>query len=199
MGRPGVRGLRIWAVTTLLLAVCGPPLGLLWAAWAPPVRYVLLGGSVELADPETQALIATDGRFAAIAAAAGLLSGVLAYLAGGRDNDVPLVLGLGTGGLAGALLAWWAGHQAGPDDLGAALRAAAGRAVEGPADLHATGVVVFWPLLAVAMYGMLEAALGRLAPRDPGHGGADEPYQIAGGQFDLQAAPAGRDEDRGEP
>ncbi|WP_241661506.1 hypothetical protein [Thermomonospora catenispora] len=198
MGR-GVRGLRIWAVTTLSLAVCGLPLGLLWAAWAPPVRYVLLEDSVVLADPETQALIATDGRFAVIAAAAGLLSGALAYLAGGRDNDVPLVLGLGSGGLAGALLAWWAGHQTGPDDLGAALRAAAGRAVEGPADLQATGVVVFWPLLAVAMYGFLEVVFGRLAPRYAGHGGVDEPYQIPGVQFHLQAAPAGRDEDRGKP
>lgn len=198
MGRPGVRGLRIWAVTTLLPALCGPPLGLLWAAWAPPVRYVLLGDSVVLADPETQALIATDGRFAVLAAVAGLLSGMLAYLAGGRDNDIPLVLGLGTGGLAGALLAWWAGHQSGPEDLNAALRAAAGHAVEGPPDLQATGVVVFWPLLAVAMYGFLEAVLGRLAPRYRGHGGVDEPYQITGGQFDLQAVPAGRDEDRGK-
>ena len=55
------------------------------------------------------------------------------------------------------------------------------------------------PLLAVAMYGFLEVVFGRLAPRYAGHGGVDEPYQIPGVQFHLQAAPAGRDEDRGKP
>ncbi|HEX2317120.1 MAG TPA: hypothetical protein VHJ17_25465, partial [Thermomonospora sp.] len=66
VGRPGVRGLRIWAATTALLALLGPPAGLLWAALAPPVRYLLADGRVVLADPETQAVIAGDGRFAVI-------------------------------------------------------------------------------------------------------------------------------------
>ncbi|SEF52400.1 hypothetical protein SAMN04489712_101304 [Thermomonospora echinospora] len=199
MGRPGVRGLRIWAVTTVLLAVLGPPAGLLWAAIAPPVRYLMLDGHLVLADPETQALIAGDGRYALVTGAAGVLCGVLAYLAGGRDNDVPLLLGLGTGGTAAALLAWWTGHRVGQGGFEEAVRAAAGRAVESPADLHAVGVVVSWPLLAVAVYGVLEAVLARLAPRDRGQDGAGEPDEVGGGQLDLQAAPPRGDQDRVEP
>ncbi|HEX2314246.1 MAG TPA: hypothetical protein VHJ17_10945, partial [Thermomonospora sp.] len=130
---------------------------------------------------------------------AGAVCGGLAYLAGGRDNDVPLVLGLGAGGTAAALLAWQTGRLAGPDGFDAAVRAAAGRAVESPPDLHATGVVVFWPLVAVAVYGLLETTVARLAPRDRRHDGPGEPDQVGGGQFDLQAPPPGGDKDRVEP
>lgn len=199
MGRPGVRGLRIWAVTTVALALLGPPAGLLWAAVAPPVRYLMLDGRIVLADPETQALIAGDGRYALITGAAGVLCGALAYLAGGRDNDIPLLLGLGAGGTAAALLAWRVGHRVGAAGFEESVRAAAGRAVESPADLHALGVVVCWPLLAVAVYGLLEAMVARLAPRDRGEHGPGEPDEVAGGQFDLQAAPARGDQDRVEP
>jgi hypothetical protein len=194
-----VRGLRIWALTTAALALLGPPAGLLWAAVAPPVRYLMLDGRIVLADPETQALIAGDGRYALITGVAGALCGALAYLAGGRDNDVPLLLGLGTGGLAAALLAWLVGHRIGPAGFEGSVRAAAGRAVEGPADLHAVGVVVFWPLLAVAVYALLEAVVARLAPRDRGQHGPGEPDQVGGGQLDLQAAPASGDQNRVEP
>ncbi|REE99728.1 hypothetical protein [Thermomonospora umbrina] len=199
VGRPGVRALRIWAVTTAALALLGPPAGLLWAALAPPVRYLLLNDRVALADPETQALIAGDGRFAVIAGTAGLLCGGLAYLAGGRGNDVPLVLGLGTGGTAAALLAWWTGHRIGLGGFEESVRAAAGRAVEGPADLHATGVVVFWPLVAVVAYGLLETSVARLAPRDGGEDGAGEGDQVDGGELDLQTPSPGGDKDRVEP
>jgi hypothetical protein len=199
VGRPVVRGLRIWAMTTVALTLLGPPAGLLWAAIAPSVRYLLLDGALVLADPETEALIAGDGRYALITGAAGALCGVLAYLAGGRDNDVPLLLGLGTGGLAAALLAWWVGHRIGLAGFEESVRAATGRAVEGPADLHAVGVVVFWPLLAVAAYGLLESALARLAPRDRGQHGPGEPDQVGGGELDLQATPARGDQNRVEP
>ena len=199
MGRPDVRSLLTWAVTTATLALLGPPAGLLWAAVAPPVRYLVLEGRPVLADPETQALIAGDGWFALITGAAGLACGTLAYLAGGRGNDIPLLLGLGSGGVAAALLAWWSGHQVGLAEFEWAVRAAAGGPVESPPDLHATGVVVCWPLLAVAAYAVLEAALARLATRDGGQRGAGEADQVGGGQLDLQAAPPGGDKDRVEP
>lgn len=199
VGRPYRRGLLTWLVATVAVALAGPPVGLLWAAVAPPVRYLVVEGGVVLADPETQALIAGDGWFALITGAAGLLCGTLAYLAGGRGNDIPLLFGLGAGGTGAALLAWWSGHRVGLAEFERSARAVAGRVVESPADLHATGVLVFWPLLAVAAYGLLEALVARLAPRDGGQYGAGETDQVGGVQFDLQAAPAGGDKDRVEP
>jgi hypothetical protein len=200
VGRPGWREVRIGAVTTGLIAVLGPLAGLLWAWGAPAVRFTVLDGRPVLADPESQNMIAVDGRFAVIAAVAGVVCGVLAYLAGGRDNDIPLLLGLAAGGLAAASLAWWAGHQIGLGAFEHAVATAAdGRTLDGPADLRARGVLVLWPLLAVAAYGLLETAVARLAPRDLGPHGAGEPEQVGGGEFDLQAAPPGGDKDRVEP
>lgn len=200
VGRPGWREVRIWAATTVAVALLGPPAGLLWAWLSPSVRYVIVDGRPLLADPEGQAMIGVDGRFAVIAAVAGLVCGAVGYLAGGRDNDIPLLLGLAAGGLAAALLAWRVGHLVGLDGYERAVRAAVeGRTVDAPPDLRAKGALVFWPLLALACYGLLETAIARLAPRDRGRPGTGEPYQIGGGQLDLEPAPTGGDKDRVEP
>ncbi|WP_344957994.1 hypothetical protein [Actinomadura miaoliensis] len=183
------------------MAVLGVPAGLLWAWLAPDVSFVVIRGQALPLDPEGQGPIAVDGTFALVAVVAGLVCGLLAYLAGGRGNDVPLLLGLTAGGLAASLLAWRVGHQVGLAEYERAVRAAQdGRTVTGVADLRATGVLVFWPLLAVAAYGVAELVVRRLpGARDRGDLGAGEPEQIVRGQLDLQAAPAGRDVDGREP
>lgn len=63
----------------------------------PEVSYVVVQGEALLAEPESQGPIGIDARFALIALAAGVLCGVVAYLAGGRGNDVALLLGLAAG------------------------------------------------------------------------------------------------------
>jgi hypothetical protein len=198
-------------VTALVIALLGVPLGLLWQAISPAARYAVVAGKPVLADPETQALISTDGRFAVLAVLSGALCGVGAYLLAGRTArgaDLILVTGLAAGGIAAALVAWRVGHHVGLDTYQRLVaRAADGTMVTGTADLHAVGVVVFWPVAAVGAFGLLEAVdlAGRhrvvppvLGPdlRDGGGTRPGEPEQIGGGQFDLQAAPAGRDEDR---
>jgi len=195
--RPTGSALRTCAVITLLVAVLGVPAGLLWAWLAPDVAYVVIRGRALPLDPEGQGPIAADGTFAIIAVVAGLVCGALAYLAGGRGNDIPLLLGLTAGGLAASLLAWRVGHQVGLAEYERAVRTARdGRTVTGVADLRATGVLVFWPLLAVAAYAVAELVVRRLpGARDGGDLGAGEPEQVGGGQLDLQAAPAGRDVD----
>ncbi|GAA2407850.1 hypothetical protein GCM10010191_15390 [Actinomadura vinacea] len=185
-----------WAVTTLIIALLGLPAGLLWTEISPKVTYIVVQGQALLAEPEGQGPIGVDGRFALIAVVAGVLCGAAAYLAGGRGNDLPLVLGLAAGGLAASLLAWRLGHQIGLDAFQRAVRRAPdGRTVTGVAQLRATGILVFWPLLGVAVYGVLEALVKRLPAGDRGEAGIGQPDQIGGGQFDLQAAPAGRDVD----
>ncbi|MFC9974042.1 hypothetical protein ACFVH6_24395 [Spirillospora sp. NPDC127200] len=188
--------MRTWAVTSALIALLGPLAGLLWAAVAPSVAYLVVRGEALPADPEGQGPIGTDARYALICAVAGLLCGVLAYLRGGRGNDVALLLGLAAGGLAAALLAAYVGHRIGLPGFERAVAAAAdGATVTGVAELRARGLVVAWPLLAVAAYGVLELLVKRLPAGDGGGRGAGEAEQVGGGELDLQAAPAGRDVD----
>lgn len=194
------RTARIWAVTAAVVAALGIPAGPLWAAIAPAARYVVVRGQPFLVDPESQALIGTDGRYALIAVTAGVLCGIAAYLAGGRDNDVALLLGLAAGGVIAALLAWWIGHQMGMGGYNTALdEAADGTVVKGVPDLRAKGVLLFWPLASVVTYGLLEMFVARLAPRDRGDEGAGEADQVGGGQLDLESAPTGGDIDGREP
>ncbi|WP_285694137.1 hypothetical protein [Actinomadura sp. NBRC 104412] len=192
--------LRTWAVTTAIIAFLGVPAGLLWAEISPKVTYIVIRGQAVLADPEGQAPIATDGRFALIAVAAGLACGIAAYLAGGRGNDLPLLFGLAAGGLAASLLAWRLGHHIGLDGFQRAVRRAPdGRLVTGAAQLRATGIVVFWPVLSVLAYELLELVVRRLPPGDGRKRRGGEADEVGGRELDLQAAPTGGDVDGREP
>ena len=208
------RQLLTATVTTLVVALPGAAVGLLWQAISPSVRYVIVDGTPVVADPETQALISIDGRFAILTALAGLVCGAAAYLAAGRGTDVAMTVGLALGGMAGALLAWQIGHHIGLSAFHRAVRdAAEGAFVTGIADLHATGVLVFWPLIAVGVFGVCEGVdVARrhrtghdvdhdqgLALGDGGQPGGGEPDQVGGGKLDLQATPTGGNEDGREP
>ena len=190
---------RLWvtgAAAAAVAALLGPLAGLLWAWTAPAVRYVIVQGEPLLADPEGQGPIGIDVRFAVISLVAGLLCGAAAYAAGGRGNDVALLLGLAAGGCVAALLAWRTGHLVGLGDFHDAVRHARdGTAVTGVADLRARGVLVFWPVSAVAAYGLLEVAVRRLPAADRGDGGAGEADEVGGGELDLESAPTGGDAD----
>ena len=190
---------RPWAAgvaTALVVALLGPLAGLLWAALAPEVTYVVVQGRAVLADPEGQGPIGIDARFALIGLVAGLLCGVAAYRAGGRGNDVALLLGLAVGGSAAAVLAWQTGHLIGLAEFRDAVAAGRdGTIVTGVADLRAKGFMVFWPLLAVGGYGSLEVVVKRLVPGDRGEAGSGEADEVGGRQLDLESSPAGRDVD----
>jgi hypothetical protein len=200
VGGPTGKALRTGAVTAVVMAVLGPLAGWIWSSVSPDVKYVVLQGKPLLADPEGQGPIGIDGRFALIGAVAGIVCGLVAYAAGGRRNDIPLILGLVVGGVAASLLAWKVGHHIGLDDFKTSVRHAKdGTVVTGVADLRAKGVLMFWPLLAVAVYAGLELIVKRLPSRDGGEPGAGEPHQVGGGELDLQTAPTGGDVDRREP
>ncbi|CNG24790.1 Uncharacterised protein [Mycobacterium tuberculosis] len=185
-----------WAATAAAVAVLGPLAGLLWAGIAPKVTYVIVQGEALLANPEGQGPIGIDARFALVALVAGIACGAAAYLAGGRGNDVALLLGLAAGGCAAAVLAWKTGHMIGLGDYRDAVRSARdGTEVTGVADLRATGVLVFWPVAAVAAYGLLEVAVRRLPPGDRGDARAGEADEVGGGELDLESAPTGGDVD----
>jgi hypothetical protein len=194
-------------LTALAIAVLGVPIGLLWVALAPRTAYQVSGGKALLADPEAQTMIAADGWFAVVTAAAGLLCGVAAYLLAGRLGKFGMLVGTAVGAVAAALVAWRLGHLFGLSAYHHALRTGGdGTLVRAPLALHALGVVLAWPLTAAVVFGLLEAldvagreSRRRLAAGDPGRGGVGQPDQVGGGQFDLEATPTGRDVDRREP
>ncbi|HEX6472463.1 MAG TPA: hypothetical protein VF069_25445 [Streptosporangiaceae bacterium] len=189
-----------------MTALPGVGVGLLWQAISPSIRYVVVDGRPILADPESQSLISTDGRFAILTALGGLLCGMVAYLAAGRGTDIAIVTGLALGGIVATVLAWRVGHQIGLDAFQHAVHGARdGVFVTGVADLRATGVLVFWPLVAVGVFGLSETMdmAGRhradrgpeLAPGDGGEPGGGKPDQVGGDELDLQATPTGGNED----
>ena len=194
------RLLRTGVITAVIVTLLGPPLGLLWAKTVPTVRYVIVQGEPLLAEPEGQGPIGVDARFALIVVVAGLVCGVAAYLAGGRGNDVALLAGVAVGGAAAAVLVWQTGHLIGLGHFDDVVRTGHdGTTVTGPADVRARGLLVMWPLLSVAVYGLLEMVVHRLPAGDRGEPGAGEPDEVGGDELDLQSAPAGRDADRREP
>ena len=105
---PLTRELLAGAVTALAVLLCGPLVGLLWAAAAP--RADLRPDGVPQ-DRETSAFIAGDGIFLAAAALTGVLTGVLGWRLA-RRHGLGVVLGLTFGGLAAAYLAQVVGEGA---------------------------------------------------------------------------------------
>lgn len=196
--------LRVGVVATLVIAVLGVPAGLLWSVVAPRTTYVIAGGKALLGDPETQTLIAADGWFAVLTAAAGVLCGVGAYILAGRLREMGLLAALGAGGIAAGRIAWWVGSLIGRSAFQHEVHTARdGTTARDALHLHAAGVVIAWPLLAVVVFGLLEAldVARRESRTGAGHAGGHgpgQPDQVRWGQFDLQAAPPRGDVDRGE-
>ncbi|GAA5052686.1 hypothetical protein HNP84_001457 [Thermocatellispora tengchongensis] len=148
-----MRHLRDFAATVLILAVAGVAAGLLWSYVAPRAPYVPTDGGLVLADASTQSLIAADGWFAVITGGAGIVCGVAAF-AIGRDR-LTMVLSLAGGGLLAGFLARWIGGAVNLGTPSVSASGVTGHVVPGSLGLTATGVIVSWPLLAVAVFGLM--------------------------------------------
>jgi hypothetical protein len=207
-----LRQLRIGVVTTVVIALLGLPAGPVWRLISPREHYVKYGG---VAIPDGSTPIGIDGRFAVIGLVLGLACAVVAYLLAGRLTELPLAVGLAAGGVLGSLIAWQLGNWPGRSTFEhAAHRAADGTALTGPPDVQAHGVLLVWPLVAVVVFGLLDAAdVAKRAPRpreeepqeeeplaagDVGEDGAGEGDEVGGRELDLQAAPPRRDVDGGQ-
>ncbi|MFI2433933.1 AAA family ATPase [Streptomyces sp. NPDC018693] len=167
---PGMKTeLREAAVVAVAVAVAGALLGLLWVWLAPRVPLVgdVVDGNwvVYLKDTEGEQAVGVDGTFTLLALGFGVVSGALVFL-WRRRGGVPLVVGLGAGGLLGALLAWRVGVWLGPaeDVLAQAKSVGKGVTFSAPLKLGAKGAVLAWPLAALMVHLGLTALF---APRDP--------------------------------
>lgn len=206
-----IRQVKFGVVTAVLLALLGLPLGWLWRSISPHVRYGLVDHVAYLVNPEDTGLIGTDGRFAMIALVAGTVSGLVAYLLAGRDNELGMLAGICLGGAAGSLDGWAVGTLPGRAHFYHLVHTLPdGKILAKPPELTAYGVLVIWPLLAVVVFAFLEATdIARrhtfrlperpLAAGDLGRDRAGQPDQVGGGEFDLQSAPPGRDVEGRQP
>ncbi|MEU4654186.1 AAA family ATPase [Streptomyces sp. NPDC023723] len=172
---PGLKAeVRQAAVITVVVAVSGALLGVLWWWLAPSVP--LVGDVVDkswvvyLKDSEGEQAAGVDGTFTLLALAFGLVSALVVFLLR-RRGGVPLVVALGVGGLLGALLAWRVGVWLGPtqDVLAHAREAGKGETFSAPLKLGAKGALLAWPLAGLLVHLGLTALFG---PRDP------EPYEV---------------------
>ncbi|MFE0452637.1 AAA family ATPase [Streptomyces sp. NPDC058914] len=176
---PGMKTeLREAAVITVLVALGGVLLGLLWMWLAPRVPLVgdVMDGNwvVYFKDTEGEQAVGVDGTFSLLAMACGAVS-ALAVFAWRRRGGVPLVVALALGGLLGSLLAWRLGVWLGPSQDVLAQAKAAGKGVtfSAPLKLGAKGALLAWSLAALLVHLGLTALFG---PRDPEAYGPQAPY-----------------------
>ncbi|MFD4505218.1 AAA family ATPase [Streptomyces sp. NPDC058457] len=176
---PGMKTeLREGAVIAVAVAVSGVLLGLLWLWLAPHVPLVgdQSGKSwaVYLKDSEGEQAAGVDGTFTLLALAFGVVSAVVVFL-WRRRGGVPLVVGLGVGGLLASVLAWRLGVWLGPEQDVIAHAKAVGKGVtfSAPLKLGAMGALLAWSLSALVVHLGLTALFG---PRDPEPTYEDGPY-----------------------
>ena len=159
------------ALTAVAVLLCGPLVGLLWAALAPRADLVVEGEQVYPRDDETSAYIAADGVFLAAVAAAGLLTGLLAWRLC-RGYDLGAVVGLLVGGVAAAALARLVGEAVGTSVGELVGRSLAGGGLEGgqevPSELafrlRTPEALVGWPVGALLGF-VAASVLARRARR----------------------------------
>ncbi|MFG2130349.1 AAA family ATPase [Streptomyces sp. NPDC048751] len=175
---PGMKTeVREAAVVTVVVALCGALLGVLWWWLAPQVQLVgamVEGGWVVLVkDTEGEQAVGVDGTFTLLALAFGAVSAVAVFL-WRRRGGVPLVVALAVGGLLGSVLAWRVGVWLGPtsDVIAHAKQVGKGVTFSAPLRLGAKGALLAWSLAGLLVHVGLTALFG---PRDP------EPEQLPHG------------------
>ena len=138
--------LRTAGVIVVALAVVGALLGLVWQAISPRTKgFIYLQHAI--VPEEKESLVATDGRFMLLTAAVGVVVGLAAWLH--RSSRGPVVaVALAAGGLLGAVLTEVVGRATGGGKTDAALNATITMQVS----LHARGLLLVEPILALLIY-----------------------------------------------
>lgn len=132
--------------TFLVLGAFG---GVLWWHLTPLAEWVRTEEAGSMDQTGLSDAVAVDGWFFVIAAAGGLLGGVLLSAWRSRSPIATVLLVTAGACLASAVM-YLVGHQLGPDDVDAALRRAkVGERVPSELTPTARGVYLAWPVSAL--------------------------------------------------
>jgi hypothetical protein len=144
-------------------AVLGIAAGLVWAAVAPrPLLQEIAHGEAQVVNAETSAFIVADAWFCLIAAAGGLITGVLGYRVLVRRAGWAATAGLVLGAVAAALLAVWVGEHVGLGTYNHLLASSSvGTFFRASLGLGAKSALAFWPLLTSAVILLAESGARR--------------------------------------
>lgn len=200
-GRLDLDELRFAGVLAVVLAAVSAAFGLVWAAWSPPGPAALVVSPGVFEPDETEAFIAADGRFLVLAAVLGLLAALGAWRVVARRGPLTAAA-LVVGGLGGAALMAGVGHLTGGGTFAGSRDTIIAML---PLSLHAQGLLLIEPAVAVLGYGLLVAFAAdddlrrpdplradllaqRSAPPDPGQAPSVQPGdhpQYGGGHGDA--------------
>jgi len=133
------------AVSVLL----GAPVGLLWSALAPHAHVQIDAAGANVVDGATEVFIASDGWFLGLTLVAGLVVGVLAWLAA-RHSAPFVVVGLAVGGLAAAYVASKVGVRLGQDALTTVVQNGTKGRYTANVALQMKQAILVWPIAAMA-------------------------------------------------
>lgn len=140
-----VRAGFVAAVSVLL----GAPMGLLWSALAPHAHVQIDAAGANVVDGATEVFIASDGWFLGVTLVAGLVVGVLAWLAARRSAPF-VVVALAVGGLAASYVASKVGVRLGQDALTAVVRNGTKGSYTANVALQMKQAILVWPIAALA-------------------------------------------------
>jgi hypothetical protein len=160
-------------------AVLGVAAGLIWAAVAPrALLQQVAAGEAVLVNAESSAFFVADAWFCLIAAAGGVITGVLGYLFLVRRAGWAAAAGLVLGALAAAALALWVGENIGLGTYNHLLATSRnGTLFHSSLALGVKNALVFWPMLTSIVILLANsgarrsAAAGARDPDNPGVSG----------------------------
>jgi Protein of unknown function (DUF2567) len=157
---PSRREIAVGLGALATLAALGLAVALAWEAVAPRLAFRIVSpGNAVTVTPEGEQFFATDGWFAVLTLAVGVLAAVLLWRVRSARGPVVLV-GLALGGLAGAVVAWKFGTVLAPAPSDAALHQV-GRVVYPALRLRALAMLVVEPVVAVVTYLLFTAFTSR--------------------------------------
>jgi hypothetical protein len=155
------RRLRAAALTAVVVAVAGAPLGLLWALLAPGVPIIKTDDGAVFATPSPEEFIASDGWFTILLFALGVVAALVTWVGFKRYRGPWTLLALVVGTIGASVLAWQVGRRIGMGDYRAEVLAAhPGDLVTRPPDLRAGGFTKLWDVIPFVHGDLLIATFG---------------------------------------